>query len=73
MTRTEKLRQLKESEKRKTIHSYIMLLLIFATVYSATYGYMVSKENTRIKNKIENYDSDLKVFYLKQDIERGNY
>lgn len=73
MTRTEKLQHLKQIEKQKTIYTIIVVSLLFATVYSVTYGYMISKENERIKEKINSYNSDVKIYYLKKDIERGNY
>lgn len=73
MTRTEKLQQLREEKKQKTIHLIIFISLVFVAAFSATYGYLVTKENERIKEKINSYNSDVKIYYLKRDIERGNY
>lgn len=73
MSRAKYLRQLRESKRKEMIYSSIITLLIFISIFSVTYGYFISRENVRIREKIENYNPDLKVFYLKQDIERGNY
>ena len=73
MTRKERLQYLKEEKRQKTILITILISLIFATAYSATYAYIVVKENERIKDKINSYNSDIKIYYLKKDIERGDY
>lgn len=73
MTRKERLQYLKEEKRQKTIFMTILISLIFTTAYSATYAYVIAKENERIKDKINSYNSDIKIYYLKQDIERGNY
>lgn len=73
MTRTEKLQHLKEIKKQKTIYIIIVASLLFTTVYSLTYSCIIVKENERIKEKINSYDSDTKIYYLKKDIREGNY
>lgn len=73
MTRTEKLQHLKEIKKQKTIYIIIVASLLFTTVYSITYSCIIVKENERIKEKINSYDSDTKIYYLKKDIREGNY
>lgn len=73
MTRSEKLQHLKEIKKQKAIYIIIVTTLLFSTICSATYSYIVVKENERIKEKINSYDSDVKIYYLKKDIERGDY
>lgn len=73
MTRAKYLRQLRESKRKETIYLSIIVILIFTSTFGIAYGFFVSKENDRIKEKIKNYDSDLKVYYLKKDIEKGDY
>lgn len=73
MTRVEKLKKLKQKEKREKRLLIMNLILTFITVASVTFGLIISRENNEIKEKIKNYDSDAKVYYLKQEIERGNY
>lgn len=69
MTRMEK----RELNNKETIRNVVNLLLIFAAIASITYACVVENENDRLKDKISNYRSDLKVFYLKQEIEKGEY
>ena len=52
MTRTEKRELSKEFKKREKILLTVNLLLIFATIASATFAYVVNDENNRIKKKI---------------------
>lgn len=73
MTRTEKRELSKEFKKREKILLTVNLLLIFATISSATFAYVVNDENNRIKKKIYEYNPDSKIYYLKQDIEGGKY
>ena len=73
MTRTEKRELSKEFKKREKILLTVNLLLIFATIASATFAYVVNDENNRIKEKIYEYNPDSKIYYLKQDIEGGKY
>ena len=69
MTRMEK----KELNNKIKMMRFINLLLIFAAIASVAYACVVDDENDRIKEKISNYNSDSKVYYLKQEIERGEY
>lgn len=73
MTRVEKLKELKQKEKRERRLLIINLILTFITVASVAFSLIISRENNEIKEKIKNYDSDAKVYYLKQDIGKGNY
>lgn len=61
-------------EKRARVKIIIVRLLILYVVATAfAYGYFMSKENDRLKEKIFNYDSESKVYYLKEEIKRGEY
>lgn len=73
MTRAKYMRQLRESKRKETIYFSIIVILIFTSTFSAAYAFFVSKENDKIKEKIRNYNSDSKVYYLKKDIEKGDY
>lgn len=73
MTRTEKLQQIRENKRKENIVLTTGLAMIFITIASVSYGLIISRENSRIIEKINSYSSDTKIYYLKQDIEKGNY
>lgn len=69
MTRTEKRNQ---KDKEKMLQS-INLIFIFVAIASLTFGFVVNDENKRIKEKINKFNPDVKVFYLQEDIKGGKY
>lgn len=73
MTRTEKLQQIRENKRKENIVLTTGLAMIFITIASVSYGLIISRENSKIIEKINSYSSDTKIYYLKQDIEKGNY
>lgn len=73
MTRTEKLKLLKEMKEQRTRYMIIISVLLFSTIFSIVYSCMVDRENKRITDFINNYNSDVKVFYLKEDFKGGSY
>ena len=73
ITRVEKMKQIKRENRKKIVLIGANLVMIFVTTVSLTYGCVMSNENDRIKKKIKNFNPDVKVFYLKQDIEKGDY
>ena len=73
ITRVEKMKQIKRENRKKIVLIGANLVMIFVTTASLTYGCVMSNKNDRIKEKIKNFNPDVKVFYLKQDIEKGDY
>lgn len=73
MTRIEKLQKTKENKRKENTLLTTSLVMLFITIASVSYGLIVSRENSKIIEKINSYNSDAKIYYLKQDIEKGNY
>ena len=60
--------------KKRNIKILIgIVAIIYISMSSLSYAYFVARENEKIKEKIMNYDSDVKVYYLKKEILKEFY
>ena len=69
----ERIKIIKKEKGERAVLIGSNLVMIFVATASLTYGCVMLHENDRIKEKIKNFNPDVKVFYLKQDIEKGDY
>lgn len=71
MSRIEKFKE--QRNKDNLIRIAIMSIAGFIFVSALSYSYFITKENTRMRNFILNYDKASTVYRLQQDYLGGKY